>query len=56
MKIREIEQFEKKCIYSLKLNNDLKEKFINDQLNELNRVLKQNIKRKNLVVFLVAQD
>jgi hypothetical protein len=53
MKYREIEQFKKKSIYSLQINNSLKESIVQSELVELNRVIKKEIKRKKLVVFLM---
>lgn len=56
MNSREIEQFEKKSIYSLRVSDDLKESVIQNYLNELNKIVKKNSKRKNLIVFIVEVD
>ena len=52
---RELEQLEKKSIYTLRINDDLKDQVINGYLNELNKVIKTNVKKKELVV-LVMED
>jgi len=49
---REIEQIEKKSIYTLRINDDLKDQVINGYLNELNKVVKTNLKKKELVVLV----
>jgi len=55
MNTRELEQLEKKSIYTLRINDDLKDQVINGYLNELNKVVKTNVKKKELVV-LVMED
>ena len=50
---RELEQLEKKSIYNLRINDDLKDQVINGYLNELNKVVKSNVKRKELVVLVI---
>ena len=52
---RELEQLEKKSIYTLRINDDLKDQVINGYLNELNKVIKTNVKKKELVVFVVEK-
>jgi hypothetical protein len=49
---RELEQLEKKSIYTIRINDDLKDQVINGYLNELNKVVKTNVKRKELVVLV----
>jgi hypothetical protein len=56
MNSREIEQLEKKSIYSIRVNNDLKESVIQNYLNELNKIVKKNSRRNNLIVFIVEVD
>ena len=56
MNSREIEQFKKKSIYSLRVNDDLKESVIQNYLNELSKIVKINSRRKNLIVFVVEVD
>jgi hypothetical protein len=53
MNSREIEQLEKKSIYTLRINQDLKDQVINEQLNELNKVVKKEMKRKDLIVLVL---
>jgi hypothetical protein len=55
MNTREIEQIEKKSIYSLRVNDELKESVIQNYLNDLNRVVKSNTKKKK-VVIIVLED
>lgn len=55
MNSREIEQLEKKSIYSLRVNHDLKESVIQTYLNDLNRVVKSNTKKKK-VLIVVLED
>ena len=52
MNQRELEQLEKKSIFTLRMNNDLKDQVINGHLNELNKVVKTNMKKKKLVVLV----
>jgi hypothetical protein len=53
MNSREIEQLEKKSIYSLRVNNELKESVIQSYLNDLNRVVKSNTNKKKVVVVVL---
>ena len=55
MNPRELEQLEKKSIYTIRMNDDLKDQVINGYLNELNKVVKTNVKKKELVVFVVEE-
>ena len=50
---RELEQLEKKSIYTMRINDDLKDQVINGYLNELNRVVKTNVKKRELVVLVI---
>ena len=53
MNSREIEQLEKKSIYSLRVSDDLKESVIQNQLNEMIRIVKTNVKKKELIVVVI---
>ena len=53
MNSKEIKQIEKKSIYSLMIDDDLKDTVINSHLNELNKIIKSNLKRKKLLIFIV---
>lgn len=55
MNSRDIEQIEKKSIYSIRVNDELKESVIQSYLNDLNRVVKSNTKKKK-VVIVVLED
>ena len=54
MNSREIEQLKKKSIYSLRINNDLKDSVINSYINELNSVIKRETKKKELIVLVIS--
>jgi len=53
MTSRELEQLEKKSIYTLRINDELKDQVINGYLNELNKVIKTNVKKRELVVLVI---
>lgn len=50
---RELERLEKDSIYTMRVNGDLKDQVIQGYLNELNRLIKTNIRKKALVVVVV---
>ena len=50
---RELEVLEKKSIYTLRINDDLKDQVINGYLNELNKVIKTNVKKKDLIILVI---
>ena len=56
MNQRELEQLEKKSIYTIRINDDLKDQVINGYLNELNMVVKTNVRRKELVVLVIKKN
>ena len=56
MTSRELEQLEKKSIYTIRINGDLKDQVINGYLNELNKVVKTNVRRKKLSVFVIESN
>ena len=53
MNQRELERLEKDSIYTMRVSSDLKDQVINGYLNELNKVVKTNVKRKELVVLVL---
>jgi hypothetical protein len=53
MNTRELEQLEKKSLYSIRLSSDYKDQVIQSHLNELFKVVKKEVKRKNLVILVV---
>ena len=53
---RELERLEKDSIYTLRINDDLKDQVIQDYLNELNKVVKKEVKRKELVVMVMEKN
>lgn len=52
MNQRELERLEKDSIYTIRINDDLKDQVINGYLSDLNRVVKKEIIRKNLVILV----
>lgn len=50
---RELERLEKDSIYTLKINDDLKDQVIQGYLNELNKTIVKELRRKNLRIFVV---
>jgi hypothetical protein len=56
MNKRELEQLEKKSIYTLRMSDDLKDQVINGYLNELNKVIKTNVKKKELVILVFENN
>ena len=52
---RELERLEKDSIYTARINNDLKDAVINGHLNELNKVIKREVKKRDLRVFLLQE-
>jgi len=53
MNQRELERLEKQSIYTLRINSDLKDSVIQSHLNEFSKVVKKEVRRKNLVVFII---
>ncbi len=49
---KELEKLEKNSLYTLRINNDLKDHIINGCLNELNKVVKKEIKRRGLIILV----
>ncbi len=53
MNIKEIEQLEKKSLYTIRLNNEIKESVISSKFNELSMFVKREIKKNELVIIIV---
>ena len=53
MNQRELERLERDSIYNIRVNSDLKDQVVNGYLNELNKVIKTNLKKKSLMVIVV---
>ena len=53
MNQRDIERLEKDSIHSIRVNSDLKDQVVNSYLNELNKVVKTNVKKKSLVIVVL---
>jgi cell division protein FtsB len=56
MNQRELERLEKESIFTMRVNNDLKDQVINGYLNELNKVIKTKVKRRDLVVLVIENN
>ena len=55
MNQRELERLEKDSIYTMRVNSDLKDQVINGYLNELNKVVKTNVKKKSLIIVVLEE-
>jgi hypothetical protein len=53
MNIKELEQLDKKSIYTTRINDDLKNQVVYEQLNELNKVIKREMKKNELIVLVM---
>ena len=53
MNQRELERLEKDSIYTMRVSSDLKDQVINGYLNELNKVVKTNVKKKELLILVM---
>jgi hypothetical protein len=53
MNKRELEQLEKKSIFTIRMNDDLKDQVINGYLNEVIKVIKTNVKKKDLMILVI---
>ena len=56
MKSKEIEQLKKKSIYTIRINEDLKNQVIYEQLKELNKVIKRESKKKELIILVITEN
>lgn len=55
MNQKELERLEKDSIYTLRINNDLKDQVINSYLSDLNKVVKTNVRRRELVILVIER-
>ena len=53
MNQKELEKLEKNSLYTMRVNSDLKDRIIQGCLNELNRVVKKEVRHKGLAILLV---
>ena len=56
MNQRELGRLEKDSVYTMKVSSDLKDQVINGYLNELNKVVKKSVKKKELILLLIEVD
>jgi len=56
MNQRGLERLEKDSIYTMRVSSDLKDLVINRCLNELNKVIKTNVKKKELFVMVIESN
>jgi len=54
MNNREIDRLEKNSIYTIKVNQDMREKVINKYLNDLSREIKTNVKKRELIIMVMS--
>lgn len=50
---RELDKIERESIYTMKLTNDLKDQVVNTYLNDLNKVIKSNLKKRKLIILVL---
>lgn len=53
---RELERLEKDSIYSLKINNDLKDQVVNGYVNGLSKVVRNEVKKRKIMIVILATD
>ena len=53
MNQRELERLEKDSIYTVRVNSNLKDQVVNGYLNELNKTVKKELRKKELVVLII---
>jgi len=53
MNSREIEQLEKKSLYTVKLCNEIKETVMSSKFNDLCKFVKREIKQNRLVIIVI---
>ncbi len=53
---RELERLEKDSIFTLRLNDDLKDQVINRYLDEFMKKVKVNLKKKEVVLLMYEMD
>lgn len=56
MNQKELEQVEKISLHSFRVNPDIKEQVVSGYLNELSRIIKREIKRKELIVLVIEDS
>ena len=56
MNQKDMERLEKESIYTITMSNLLKDQVINSHLNELNRVIKTNIRKKDLKIIVTESN
>ena len=50
---RELERLEKDSIFTMRVSSDLKDQVINGYLNELNRLVKKEVRQKSVLVLII---
>ena len=53
MNEKQLQQLEKDSIYMMRVNPDMKDQIVSGYLNELNKVIKTNVKNKELVILVI---
>ncbi len=54
MNPREIEYLEKNSIYSIHINDEIKDSVIVNYMNQLDRVIKREKKKKKLIILVIS--
>jgi hypothetical protein len=55
MNQRELERLEKESLYTIRMNPDIKDQVVSVYLNELSRVVKKEVRKKDLVVIVIEK-
>ncbi len=53
MNEKQLQQLEKESIYTMRVNPDIKEQVVSGYLNELCRVVKKEVRKKEVVVLVI---
>ena len=52
---KELEKLEKNSLYTMKVNPDIKDQVVSGYLNELCRVVKKEVKKREVVVMVMMK-
>ncbi len=50
---KELEKLEKNCLYTMRADPTIKDQVVTNQLNELNRIVKKEVKRKKVLIMII---
>ncbi len=52
---KELEKLEKHSLYTMKVSPDIKEQVVSGHLNELCRVVKREVRKNEILVYIIKQ-